>query len=182
LEFSLSPERVNYTSGEPVRLKATICYVSKEVIKIKDTPRFSVFSLMAAEPESNPISPFGYQTLKSGETVTKEITWQQKVQPGWYQTSLTLDIQTDDNDNVTRLSGGGGRFFVTDLDPALGEQQGDSKDGGIDGFAVFNPTTIDVRDIRIKITEWSVVQKGNGVITFQGPWQVKIPIKNNNIR
>lgn len=54
--------------------------------------------------------------------------------------------------------------------------QRESKQGGIDGWLVFNPTTKDTHSITLEIPQWSVVHKGKGVEDIKGPWKLEIPI------
>lgn len=91
-------------------------------------------------------------------------------------TKVFFDIQTDQmapmgfQMALVRSNG------ITDPGPALGGEQSENINGVITGSAAFGPTTTDVKQVSVQITEWSVVHTGKGVETLKGPWKWDIPI------
>ncbi|WP_274648830.1 hypothetical protein [Paenibacillus humicola] len=62
-------------------------------------------------------------------------------------------------------------------EPDHGGEQSEQKNGVIHGLAKFNPTTTDITQLQIVITDWSVIHKGVSTEIIKGPWTVDIPLK-----
>jgi hypothetical protein len=62
-------------------------------------------------------------------------------------------------------------------EPNHGSEQSDQNNGVINGVAKFNPTTTDITQLQIVITDWSVIHKGINTEIIKGPWKVDIPLE-----
>lgn len=65
-------------------------------------------------------------------------------------------------------------------EPEHGGEQSEQKNGVIHGLAKFNPTTTNITQLQIVITDWSVIHKGVSTEIMKGPWTVDIPLNELN--
>jgi hypothetical protein len=109
LLMSIKPEHEEYKQDEVVNFTITIKNVWKESLQILNNPNILVGPATVSTNEYDPITvpDLGERTLKPGETISTSAAWKQSGEPGQYH------VQFGDIDlGNTKLSGGGGRFFI----------------------------------------------------------------------
>jgi hypothetical protein len=96
-----------------------------------------------------------------------------------HETLVYFDFNTDQEAPMGFLMALGRSIGETHLEPEPdhGGEQNEQKKGVIHGLAKFNPTTTDITQLQIVITDWSVVHKGVSTEIIKGPWKVDIPLK-----